>query len=211
MLDRCSLKDRRQRKPFAQPVLDQGEQTHRQQGMSSQLKEIVSHSDRSNAQNLLPEMRELAFQGHRGAQRKSSPTQAWIDPAPAEPGGLPSRWASTARLRAARGPQAPCIRAVFPSETAQLIDRESGSVSRPHRPPAASLPAPLPGPGRPPPARPDVAQCRLDFSQFDSKAADLNLMVDATEKLDVSIGPIARQVAGLIQSCSWFASRRDPG
>ena len=31
MLDRCSLKDGRQRKPFTEPLLDEGEQAYRQE------------------------------------------------------------------------------------------------------------------------------------------------------------------------------------
>src|ERR1019366_10063484 len=44
-----------------------------------------------------------------------------------------------------------------------------------------------------------LAKRGLDFSQFDAKPADLDLVVGPAEKLDVPIGPIAGQVAGLVQ------------
>ena len=56
MLNRCSLKDCRQRKFLTQLFLDEGEQTYGQQRVSSQLKKIVSHADRSNVQNLLADV-----------------------------------------------------------------------------------------------------------------------------------------------------------
>ncbi len=62
MLNRCSLKDGRQQKFFTQPFFDEGEQTYRQQRVPPQLKKVVSHPDRPNAQNLLPDVRELEFQ-----------------------------------------------------------------------------------------------------------------------------------------------------
>ncbi len=111
MLNRCSLKDGRQRKFFAQPFLDEGEQTHRQQRVSSQLKKIVSHPDRSNAQNLLPDVRELEFQVIAGRdesflQLRPGSIRRRQCPAVNLPVGQ-----STARHRAARRPPAPCTRA----------------------------------------------------------------------------------------------------
>ena len=47
-----------------------------------------------------------------------------------------------------------------------------------------------------------LAKRRLDFSEFDAKPADLHLMVGAAEELDVPVGPIAGQIAGLVHSCS---------
>jgi hypothetical protein len=62
MFNRCALKDGRQRKFFAQAFLDNREQTHCEQRVSPQLEKIVSHPDRPNAQNLLPDVREFEFQ-----------------------------------------------------------------------------------------------------------------------------------------------------
>src|SRR5579863_7160790 len=66
VFDSRSLKYGRQGKPLTQPVLNQGEQTHGGQRMSSELKEIVCHADRSNAQNLFPQLSELEFQSIAG-------------------------------------------------------------------------------------------------------------------------------------------------
>ncbi|MNM99481.1 hypothetical protein D3C81_1120420 [compost metagenome] len=43
-------------------------------------------------------------------------------------------------------------------------------------------------------------QARFDFTQLDAEAADLQLMVDATDVLDHAIRLIARQVAGAVQA-----------
>src|SRR5579859_5506233 len=61
LLDRCSLKNSRDRKLFAQLLLDDGEQAHRQQRVTSQLEEIVSDPDWTDAQNFLPDAREMAL------------------------------------------------------------------------------------------------------------------------------------------------------
>ena len=39
----------------------------------------------------------------------------------------------------------------------------------------------------------------FDFAQLDAEAADLHLVVGATEELDVPVGQITRQIAGLVQ------------
>jgi hypothetical protein len=41
---------------------------------------------------------------------------------------------------------------------------------------------------------------RLDLAQLDSEAANLDLVVDAPEELDVPIRAVAREVAGPVQS-----------
>ena len=43
-----------------------------------------------------------------------------------------------------------------------------------------------------------ACQHRLDFSQFNTEASDLDLIVAAPQKLDVSVFSVARQVAGAI-------------
>src|SRR5271154_2014213 len=62
MLDSRSLKHRSQRNSLAQTLFYQGEQTNCSQGMSAELKEVVRHADRTNAQNLFPQTNELSFQ-----------------------------------------------------------------------------------------------------------------------------------------------------
>ena len=46
----------------------------------------------------------------------------------------------------------------------------------------------------------------LDLSRLDAKAANLNLMIDATEKLDVSVAQVTGQIA-----CPVETSTRLPG
>src|SRR5688572_12999349 len=48
----------------------------------------------------------------------------------------------------------------------------------------------------------------LDLAQFDSAAADLNLIVDTAEKLDVAVGPIASQIAGAIKTRTGLIAER---
>ena len=40
----------------------------------------------------------------------------------------------------------------------------------------------------------------FDFAQLDAKAADLHLLVDAPEVLDVAVREAARQIAGAVQA-----------
>ena len=47
-----------------------------------------------------------------------------------------------------------------------------------------------------------LAKRGLDFPQFDAEPADLHLVIGPAEELDVPIGQIAGQIAGLVQSCS---------
>src|SRR5438067_8589427 len=47
-----------------------------------------------------------------------------------------------------------------------------------------------------------LAEHRLDLAQFDAEATQLDLVVDATQKLDGPIGPVARQVGRPEKACS---------
>ena len=42
------------------------------------------------------------------------------------------------------------------------------------------------------------SQHRFDLTQFDAEAPNLYLMVDPSQKFNVSIGQIARQIPGLV-------------
>jgi hypothetical protein len=44
----------------------------------------------------------------------------------------------------------------------------------------------------------DLCESRFDLSQFDSIAADLHLMIKATQELDTTIRKIARPISGPI-------------
>ena len=44
----------------------------------------------------------------------------------------------------------------------------------------------------------------LDLSQLDAITAYFDLIVDATQKLDVAVGPIAREIAGLVETAAWY-------
>src|SRR5271170_1639964 len=62
MLNRRSLKHGGQRNSLAEALFYQREQTNCSKGMSAELKEVVRHSDRTNAQDLFPQTNELGFQ-----------------------------------------------------------------------------------------------------------------------------------------------------
>src|SRR5580658_2225731 len=62
MLNSRSLKHGRQRNSPAQTLFYQREQTNGGQGMPAELKEVVGHADRANAQDLFPQTNELGFQ-----------------------------------------------------------------------------------------------------------------------------------------------------
>ncbi len=53
-----------------------------------------------------------------------------------------------------------------------------------------------------------LAERRFDLFQFDAEATDLHLVVNTTEVVDVSIQPIAGDVAALIQSCPRLTAER---
>ena len=68
-----------------------------------------------------------------------------------------------------------------------------------HRPPGA-CPRARPRAPQPPPGAPrDALEDGLDLAQLDAKAAHLDLVVDAPQKVDVAIRQIARQVAAPVQ------------
>ena len=45
-----------------------------------------------------------------------------------------------------------------------------------------------------------LSENRLDLSELDAEAADLNLVVDASEALYIAIGPVTGQIPGFIQA-----------
>ena len=132
------------------------------------------------------------------------PVRVGLGRAPAAPGGLSSRWTSTARHRAARRPPAPCARAASPCRKLRrsLVWRPSSALGDHigHQPLLSRRVFPS--------QDDDVAHGRmlaergLDFSEFDAEAADLHLVVGTAEELDVPVGQIAGQIAGFVQPCS---------
>ena len=167
--------------------------------MSSQFEKVVSHSDRSNTQNLLPHVRELEFEVIAGRdesllQLGPGPIRRRQCPAIHLPvgrhrqsleqhdyrrhhvlGQLVFEKATQLISRGVRdhiGHQPLFVRRVFPSQDHSLLHERV------------------------------LAKHGFDFSRFDAKPADLHLVVSPTEELDVPIGPIASQIAGLVHSCS---------
>jgi hypothetical protein len=53
-----------------------------------------------------------------------------------------------------------------------------------------------------------LAQDHLDFPQLNAKSTDLNLMIDATEKLDISIGQPSTQITGSIKPILYSFGKR---
>ena len=199
IFDRCSLKDRRQRKSCPQPALNQGEQTYSQERVSPQLKKIVGHPDGVNIKNLLPDERELAFQVVAGPDKHFLLRR---------PGSVRRRQCPTVHLsvgchrhgldqhnrRRHEGFRQP-VPEVAPQVISRCVRHHIG-----HQP-LIVWPG-FPGQDNGFTHGRELAKHGLDFSRFDSNSADLNLVVGATEELDVAVGAIARQIAGLVHSRS---------
>src|SRR4029077_17037694 len=58
------------------------------------------------------------------------------------------------------------------------------------------------------PHRGVARQGRLDLPQLDAEAADLHLVVDAAEELDVAVGEPAGEVAGAVETPSRLLGER---
>ena len=86
---------------------------------------------------------------------------------------------------------------VNPSYFENNIGHQSFFPPEPPLVPALRLPAP-----------PNVGQYRLNLSQLDSKTADLYLLVDTAKKLDVAVGQIPNQIAGLVKSSPRLITER---
>ena len=126
--------------------------------------------------------------------------------APGAPGDRPCRSASAARLDRHERCGDHVLRQPLLEEAAQLeasdewrVTVTCGSDSSLHSRQAAYRrehprePRPRIGDGGVFPER------RLDLAQLDAEAADLHLVVDAAQELDVAVGQVARQVAGPVE------------
>ena len=204
MFNSCSLKNGRQRKSFTQPVLYQCEQTHRCQRMPSKLKEIISHPDRPNTQNLLPQMTELHAPKHLGAPRTPFPVRALFAPGAGSarrstfPLGINGIASSGTKTAGTMYPGSLCFRKPRRSSVVGRDSRSSDHIGHQllfSRRLLLSQDDSLPH-GR------VLAKRRFDFLQFDAEPADLHLVVNATEKFDVSIqagnGPSRRSYTGAL-------------
>ena len=115
--------------------------------------------------------------------------------------------------RARRRPSGPCNSGRPPAEMRRAGRRTGGrpAPAARHRRPAASLPA---ASSRATTAasrdRRDAAERRLDLPQLDAEAADLHLVVDPPEVLEVAVGQAAGEVAGAVQPRAG-SRRRDRG
>src|SRR5437588_455064 len=49
-----------------------------------------------------------------------------------------------------------------------------------------------------------LGQHHLNLARFDTKTTELDLLVEATEKLNAAIRQVADQVPGLVQPCTWL-------
>ena len=52
------------------------------------------------------------------------------------------------------------------------------------------------------------AEHRLDFAELDAEAADLDLVVEPAEAIDVAVGQQPREVAGLVEARAGFSRKR---
>ena len=96
----------------------------------------------------------------------------------------------------------PCSRAGVRAQVrAQLGGVGAARRRRPGRRRAAGRRRRRRAPARPRPrARPDgCEQRRLDLAQLDAEAADLHLVVDAAQVLELAVGQAAGQVAGAVE------------
>ena len=197
MLDRRSVKDGRQRKSSPQPLLDTGEQTHRQQRVSSQLEEIVSGADRSNTQNLLPDMREFEFQLIAGRDKGFLQLR---------PGSIRRRQCPAVHLSVGHHRQRleqhesrrhHMIGQLILEKATQFVGRGVRDhigdqpllawrvfASQNHGLPHGRV----------------LAEHSFDFSQFDAKPAEFHLVIGTAEELDHPIGPKAGEIARLVHS-----------
>src|SRR5262249_16022798 len=122
------------------------------------------------------------------------------------------RWASAGTAPAARTPSAPCTRAErrAGARAPAPPDRRAGGP-RPDKRPGPWCPA-RPAPTGPPRHRPPRAppspprprrgmrgDVRFDLAQLDAQAADLDLVVDAPEELEVAVRQPAHEIAGPVQ------------
>src|ERR1700752_2401430 len=53
-----------------------------------------------------------------------------------------------------------------------------------------------------------LSEHRLDFAQLDAIPSDLDLVIDAAQKLDVAVGQIASTIAGLVKGFATLAIER---
>ena len=52
-----------------------------------------------------------------------------------------------------------------------------------------------------------LAEHRLDLPRFDAITADLDLIVEPAQKLDVSIRQVTSEIAGLVQTLGRFCAK----
>src|SRR5882724_481456 len=53
-----------------------------------------------------------------------------------------------------------------------------------------------------------LSQNRFNFSQFNTVAANLDLLIHPAEESDVAIGQKAGQISGLVEACSRYCAER---
>src|SRR6185312_3620472 len=53
-----------------------------------------------------------------------------------------------------------------------------------------------------------LSQRRLNLTKLDSKAANLDLMIDTSQKLDIAFGKVTRLISSPIKPCSVLATKR---
>ena len=202
-----SLEKGAQRKVDAAQLADSGNHLSRQQRMSSEIEEVVAGSHTLEAEAVRPDIRQELFEGVAGNRRLT---------------GLP---------RALRRRQGLAVDLAVGGER----QRFEHDIKRRHhviRQALQELCLQLGGTGRPPFRVSDeighqtpplllaahhhdslrdrrlTAQSGLDLAQLDAETADLHLMVDAAQELDLLPLPPAHQVARPVEPRATLAGER---
>ena len=197
--DRPAGEQRPQRHVDAQGFADAGSHLGSEQGMPSEAEEIVRHADPVTAQHLGPDTgqqvlgqgarRDLVRRRFRGGLGKRPPIHFAV-------GGQGERREGNEGCRNHR------LRQGSREEGAQL--RGAGVGSRPrhdvgHQTPIPSL---LAQHHRSRQESRVAEQRRLDLTQLDAEAPQLDLVVAAPQELELAGGQDARPIAGAIEPCA---------
>ena len=184
------LEERPQRQLHPERLPHPRDHLRRQQRVPAQLEEVVVHAHLLHPQHLRPDPASSLLHGRPRAPR--TPAGQRVAPAPAAPGGPPSRWASAAALQRARTRPAPCTPAAAARSTARSSAVATAVAPPPHhvRHQALLAPARPPAPPRRPPAPAAGSASAASISPGSiRKPRTFTCCVDPPQELHVSRRP----------------------